>query len=168
MPLEIVHSPYRELSKPVLAFVDELDARCDNDVVTIVIPEFVVHHWWEHLLHNQSALILKGRLLFRRGRRRRRRCRTTCTGPARVDRAADRFARGATAAGSVHGDVAEGPRRLAVRQAHPGRPARWRRPSRSTSGIPKVIALAVFSSDAISSTAYATEEILFVRCSGRR
>ena len=66
VPLDIVHSPYRELSAPVLAFVDELDARYDNDVVTIVIPEFVVKHWWEHLLHNQSALILKGRLLFRR------------------------------------------------------------------------------------------------------
>jgi amino acid transporter len=66
VPLDIVHSPYRELSAPVLAFVDELDARYDNDVVTIIIPEFVVKHWWEHLLHNQSALILKGRLLFRR------------------------------------------------------------------------------------------------------
>ena len=66
VPLEIYHSPYRELSKPVLAFVDDLDARFENDVVTIIIPEFVVSHWWEHLLHNQSALILKGRLLFRR------------------------------------------------------------------------------------------------------
>jgi amino acid transporter len=64
--LEIVHNPYRELSRPVLDLVDELDARYDNDVVTIVIPEFVVKHWWEHLLHNQSALLLKGRLLFRK------------------------------------------------------------------------------------------------------
>jgi hypothetical protein len=66
VPLEIVSSPYRELSGPILRFIDELDARYDNDVVTIIIPEFVVQHWWEHLLHNQSALILKGRLLFRR------------------------------------------------------------------------------------------------------
>jgi hypothetical protein len=66
VPLEIVNSPYRELSGPILRFVDELDARYDNDVVTIIIPEFVVRHWWEHILHNQSALILKGRLLFRR------------------------------------------------------------------------------------------------------
>ena len=66
VPLEIIHSPYRELSRPVLRFVDELDAQYDNDVVTIIIPEFVVRHWWEHLLHNQSALILKGRLLFRK------------------------------------------------------------------------------------------------------
>jgi amino acid transporter len=67
VPLEIVFSPYRELSRPVLRFVDELDARFENDIITVVIPEFVVRHWWGHLLHNQSALILKGRLLFRRG-----------------------------------------------------------------------------------------------------
>ena len=67
IPLEIVHSPYRELTRPVLRFVDELDARYSNDVVTVVIPEFVVTSWWGHLLHNQSALFLKGRLLFRKG-----------------------------------------------------------------------------------------------------
>ena len=46
VPLETVYSPYRELTKPVRAFIDELDARYSNDVVTIVIPEFVVNHWW--------------------------------------------------------------------------------------------------------------------------
>jgi amino acid transporter len=65
VPLEIVYSPYRELSRPVMRFLDELDARYDNDIVTVIIPEFVVRHWWGHLLHNQSALFLKGRLLFR-------------------------------------------------------------------------------------------------------
>jgi hypothetical protein len=65
--LETVYSPYRELTRPVLRFIDELEARYDNDVITVVIPEFVVKHWWQHLLHNQSALILKGRLLFRKG-----------------------------------------------------------------------------------------------------
>ena len=67
VPLEIVHSPYRELTRPVLRFVDELDARWENDVITVVLPEFVVRTWWAHLLHNQSALLLKGRLLFRKG-----------------------------------------------------------------------------------------------------
>jgi amino acid transporter len=67
IPLEIVHSPYRELTRPVMRFIDELDARYENDIVTVVIPEFVVTSWWGHLLHNQSALILKGRLLFRKG-----------------------------------------------------------------------------------------------------
>ncbi len=67
VPLEIVFSPYRELARPVLRFVDELDATRSNDIVTIVIPEFVVGSWWGQLLHNQSALFLKGRLLFRKG-----------------------------------------------------------------------------------------------------
>jgi amino acid transporter len=67
VPLEIIESPYRELTRPVLRYIDEIDARFGNDVVTIVIPEFVVKHWWGHLLHNQSALLLKGRLLFRKG-----------------------------------------------------------------------------------------------------
>ncbi|MET1003232.1 MAG: APC family permease [Acidimicrobiia bacterium] len=67
IPLEIIHSPYRELTRPILRFVDELDARYENDIITVVIPEFVVDSWWGHLLHNQSALFLKGRLLFRKG-----------------------------------------------------------------------------------------------------
>jgi amino acid transporter len=67
VPLEIVHSPYRELTRPILRFIDELDARYDNDIITVVLPEFVVGSWWSQLLHNQSALFLKGRLLFRKG-----------------------------------------------------------------------------------------------------
>ena len=67
VPLEIVHSPYRELTRPVLRFIDELDARHENDIITVVLPEFVVGNWWSQLLHNQSALFLKGRLLFRKG-----------------------------------------------------------------------------------------------------
>jgi amino acid transporter len=67
IPLEIVYSPYRELTRPVLRYIDELDARYENDVVTVLLPEFVVSHWWGNLLHGQSALLLKGRLLFRRG-----------------------------------------------------------------------------------------------------
>jgi hypothetical protein len=66
-PLDIVFSPYRELSRPILRFLDEIDARWENDVVTVLIPEVVVKRWWEQLLHNQTALFLKGRLLFRKG-----------------------------------------------------------------------------------------------------
>jgi amino acid transporter len=65
--LETVYSPYRELTRPILRYVDELDARWENDIVTVVLPEFVVRHWWGNLLHGQSALLLKGRLLFRKG-----------------------------------------------------------------------------------------------------
>jgi amino acid transporter len=65
--LEIVYSPYRELTRPILRYIDELDARWENDIITVVLPEFVVRHWWGNLLHGQSALLLKGRLLFRKG-----------------------------------------------------------------------------------------------------
>jgi amino acid transporter len=65
--LEIVHSKYRELTTPVIEYLDELDQRWNNDSITVVVPEFVVGRWYEHLLHNQSALMLKARLLFREG-----------------------------------------------------------------------------------------------------
>jgi hypothetical protein len=66
IPLDIVHSPYRELAGPILKFIDELDAVWENDIVTVVLPEFVVKGWFAQLLHNQTALLLKARLLFRR------------------------------------------------------------------------------------------------------
>ena len=66
VPLRVLSSPYRELTGPVLAELDELDAQFENDIITVVLPEFVLTRWWEQLLHNQSALILKGRLLFRK------------------------------------------------------------------------------------------------------
>ncbi|MEO7557172.1 MAG: APC family permease [Acidimicrobiales bacterium] len=66
VPLHIESSPYRELTGPVIAYLDELDAQHENDVITVILPEFVLTKWWEQLLHNQSALLLKGRLLFRR------------------------------------------------------------------------------------------------------
>ena len=67
VPLEIVYSPYRELVGPVLRYIEDVDREYKNDTITVIIPEFVVSHWWEHILHNQSALFLKGRLLFRKG-----------------------------------------------------------------------------------------------------
>jgi hypothetical protein len=65
IPLEIVEDPYRDLTESVLRYVEEADARFADDTITVVIPEFVVSHWWEHGLHNQSALVLKARLLYR-------------------------------------------------------------------------------------------------------
>lgn len=67
MPLEFVYSPYRDLTRPVLRYLDSVDSRWENDFVTVLIPEFVVTRWWEQIFHNQSALMLKGRLLFRKG-----------------------------------------------------------------------------------------------------
>jgi amino acid transporter len=67
VPLKVVESPYREITKPVVDYVKR--ARSDNprSVVTVFIPEYVVGHWWEQILHNQSALRIKGRLLFEPG-----------------------------------------------------------------------------------------------------
>ncbi|MEJ7764233.1 MAG: APC family permease [Acidimicrobiales bacterium] len=67
VPLEAVNSPYRDLVRPVLDFLDELDARWDDDTITVLIPEFVVKHWYENALHNQTALALKVALLQRDG-----------------------------------------------------------------------------------------------------
>jgi amino acid transporter len=66
IPLRVLSSPYRELSAPVIGELDELDAEHENDIITVILPEFVLTKWWEQLLHNQSALLLKARLLFRR------------------------------------------------------------------------------------------------------
>lgn len=65
--LKVLASPYREITKPLLDYVKTLRAERPNDLVTVYIPEYVVGHWWEHLLHNQSALRLKSRLLFTPG-----------------------------------------------------------------------------------------------------
>jgi amino acid transporter len=68
VPLKVIASPFREITKPVLDYVRRLrkDAG-DRDVVTVVIPEYVVGKWWEQLLHNQSALRIKAFLLFQPG-----------------------------------------------------------------------------------------------------
>ncbi len=63
--LRTVFSPYRELSRPVMQFVDEHDKEVEDDFLTVVLPEFVLDHWWEQLLHNQSALLLRARLRAR-------------------------------------------------------------------------------------------------------
>ncbi|WP_433559110.1 APC family permease [Pseudonocardia xinjiangensis] len=67
VPLKVVESPYREITKPVLDYVKRIRSNNPRDVVTVFIPEYVVGHWWEQILHNQSALRLKGRLLFQPG-----------------------------------------------------------------------------------------------------
>jgi amino acid transporter len=63
--LQILYSPYRELTRPVMNFLDELDAKHSDDIITVVIPEFVTS-WRTQWLHNGSAFALKARLLHRR------------------------------------------------------------------------------------------------------
>jgi hypothetical protein len=65
--LKVLDSPYREVTKTVLEYVRSIRRGSPRDVVTVFIPEYVVGRWWEQLLHNQSALRLKGRLLFTPG-----------------------------------------------------------------------------------------------------
>ncbi|MFD7259828.1 APC family permease [Streptomyces sp. NPDC059874] len=67
IPLKILHSPYREVVGPILAHVEELAGDSATDVLSVVIPEYVVGNWWEQPLHNQNALRLKARLLFTPG-----------------------------------------------------------------------------------------------------
>ena len=67
IPLVIIESPYRQLVGPLLKYIDEIDKQRPNDTLTIVLPEFIARHWWEHLLHNQTALRIKAALLFRPG-----------------------------------------------------------------------------------------------------
>lgn len=68
VPLKILDSPYREITRPVLSYVKSVRRKSPRDVVTVFIPEYVVGHWWEQLLHNQSALRLKGRAAVPAGR----------------------------------------------------------------------------------------------------
>jgi amino acid transporter len=65
--LTVVDSPYREITRPIIDFVKSVRRASPRDVVTVFVPEYVVGRWWEHLLHNQSALRIKGRLLFEPG-----------------------------------------------------------------------------------------------------
>jgi hypothetical protein len=67
IPLKVIASPYREITRPVLDYVRRVRRESPRDVVTVFIPEYVVGHWWEQTLHNQSALRLKTRLLYERG-----------------------------------------------------------------------------------------------------
>lgn len=65
--LTVLESPYREITRPIVDYIKDLRSDRPRDVVSVFIPEYVVGHWWEQLLHNQSALRLKGRLLFQPG-----------------------------------------------------------------------------------------------------
>ncbi|MGZ5401267.1 MAG: DNA-binding protein, partial [Nocardioides sp.] len=67
VPLKVLYSPYRELVRPIVEYAQEIRSANPRGVVAVYIPEYVVGRWWEQLLHNQTALRLKGRLLFSPG-----------------------------------------------------------------------------------------------------
>ena len=66
VPLVVLTSPYRSLLGPLLEYLDNLQSTGDDVMVTVVLPEFIPRKWWQHLLHNQTALLIKGALLFRK------------------------------------------------------------------------------------------------------
>jgi amino acid transporter len=65
--LVVLPSPYRELTRPLLRHIHRLSRENTNEIITVVLPEFIPAKWWQHILHNQSSLLLKGSLLFKRG-----------------------------------------------------------------------------------------------------
>ena len=67
VPLKVLYSPYREIIKPIVDYTRSIRNANPRGVVAVYIPEYVVGRWWEQLLHNQTALRLKGRLLFTPG-----------------------------------------------------------------------------------------------------
>lgn len=65
--LVVIESPFRSLLGPLIAYVDAMQEAHPTDVITVILPEYVPRHWWEHLLHNQTAFRIKAALLFRPG-----------------------------------------------------------------------------------------------------
>lgn len=82
VPLEVVMAPTGAFTAVTLEHLEEIERRWEGSLVNVLIPEFFAEHWWAHLLHNQTTLVLKGRLLFRKG--------TAVTSiPYRVERSSD-------------------------------------------------------------------------------
>lgn len=65
--LVVLPSPYRELTRPLLKYIKRVGRHEHDDLMTVVLPEFIPAKWWQHVLHNQSSLLLKGALLFKKG-----------------------------------------------------------------------------------------------------
>lgn len=65
IPLKVVPSPFRSVVRPILNYVDQVERKEKDDLVTVLVPEFVPSKWWHNLLHNQSALVLRTALRFR-------------------------------------------------------------------------------------------------------
>jgi amino acid transporter len=68
IPLAVLPSPYRSLIQPLMRYIDEVDGLYSDDILTIVLPEFIPAKWWQYLLHNQTALLIKAALLFSKGK----------------------------------------------------------------------------------------------------
>ena len=67
IPLRVIASPYREITQPFIQYVAEMRTENPRDVVAVYIPDYVVGHWWERLLHNQTTLLIRTRLHYMSG-----------------------------------------------------------------------------------------------------
>jgi amino acid transporter len=67
VPLTVLDSPYREITRPVVEYVKDIRRASPREIVVVFVPQYVVGHWWENVLHNQSALRLRARLQFQPG-----------------------------------------------------------------------------------------------------
>ena len=65
VPLVVIPSPFRSVLRPIVDYVEGLSERGETDLVTIVVPEIMPRHWWEHLLHNKTALFIRTAFMFR-------------------------------------------------------------------------------------------------------
>ena len=68
VPLVVLESPYRSILQPLLEYIDRMERQGEGRYLTVVLPEFIPSRWWEHFLHNQTALLVKAALLFRPGK----------------------------------------------------------------------------------------------------
>ncbi len=68
VPFVILKSPYRSVIAPLLDYINDVEKTCNEDMITIIIPEFVTTRWWHRILHNQTALLIRAALMFRRGK----------------------------------------------------------------------------------------------------
>jgi hypothetical protein len=68
IPLVIVKSPYRSVITPILDYLDQVEKKSKDDLITVIIPEFVTAKWYHQFLHNQTAIVLRAMLRLRRGR----------------------------------------------------------------------------------------------------
>jgi amino acid transporter len=68
IPLVVLESPYRSILRPLLEYIDRMEKQGEGRYLTVVVPEFIPSRWWQHFLHNQTALMVKAALLFRPGK----------------------------------------------------------------------------------------------------
>jgi len=65
VPLVVLNSPYRSILRPLIRFIEEADSWREDDIVTVVLPEFVPRRWWHYFLHNQTSLMIRAALYFK-------------------------------------------------------------------------------------------------------